>query len=89
MVAASAGRLAAASAEERAQGLAFWIVRDDGNRIGYSALTSYAAGVANGADVAIGQPLGRSTGELEVTWARGATRINPFPLLQATRPPTS
>ncbi len=88
VVAASAGRLAAASSTESAAGIAFWIVRADGNRIGYGALTAYGAGVAHDAEVALGQPLGRSTGALTVTWSRGATRINPFPLLAATRPPT-
>ena len=89
VVAASAGRLAAASATERAGGIAFWIVRDDGNRIGYGPLTAYDSGVAHGAEVELGQPLGRSTGELTVAWSRGSTRINLFPLLAATRSPTS
>jgi hypothetical protein len=87
VVAASPGSLESADSDQRAQGIAFWLVRDDGNRIGYSALTSYAAGISHGARVVVGQPLGRSTGELAVTWARQGERINPFPLLEATRPP--
>ncbi|MCC6831426.1 MAG: glucosaminidase domain-containing protein [Thermoleophilia bacterium] len=87
VVAAVEGRLVAGTATERAQGVAFWIVREDGNRVGYGPLASYAPGVSHGARVAMGQPLGRSTGSLVIAWTRRGTSMDPFPMLAATRPP--
>lgn len=87
VVAAVEGRLVAGTAGERARGLAFWIVRSDGNRVGYGPLASYAPGVSHGARVGMGQPLGRSTGSLVIAWTRRGTSLDPFPMLAATRPP--
>ncbi|HWH15864.1 MAG TPA: hypothetical protein VNT51_14075, partial [Miltoncostaeaceae bacterium] len=87
VVAATDGRLAAASVAERRTGIAFWIVRSDGDRVGYGPLVSYAPGIRHGAPVATGTPLGRSVGTLAVAWTRGGTSIDPHPLLWATRPP--
>lgn len=87
VVAAVEGRLVAGTAAERAEGVAFWIVRADGNRVGYGPLASYAPGVSHGARVAMGQPLGRSTGSLVIAWTRRGASMDPFPMLAATRPP--
>ena len=35
-----------------------------------------------------GQPLGTSAGALRVAWERGGARLDPVPLLEATRPPS-
>lgn len=87
VVAATDGRLIGATPSERRAGIAFWVVRDDGDRIGYGPLASYAPGVAHGAEVPRGAPLGRAAGTLAVAWTRQGTAINPYPLLAATRPP--
>ena len=34
-----------------------------------------------------GQPLGTSAGSLRIAWERGGARLDPFPILEATRPP--
>jgi hypothetical protein len=36
-----------------------------------------------------GQPLGAGAGALRLAWERDGERVNPFPLLEATRPPVS
>ena len=87
VVASVGGRLVAGTASERREGVAFWIVGDDGNRIGYGPLASYAPGVSHGATVTLGQPLGQSTGSLQIAWTRSGASMNPFPMLAATRPP--
>ncbi|MFN8110912.1 MAG: hypothetical protein U0Y82_13865 [Thermoleophilia bacterium] len=87
VVAASEGTLRAASPTDQAQGTAFWLVRRDGNRIGYGPLAEYAPGIMDGITVTVGQPLGRGTGTLTVVWARGGINVDPYPLLAATRPP--
>jgi hypothetical protein len=81
------GRLVAGTAAERAAGIGFWIVRADGDRLGYGPLAAYAPGVTHGAEVALGQPLGQTTGSLAFAWTRDGTPVNPAPLLAATRPP--
>lgn len=86
VVAATVGTLDGATPAEQAAGLAFWIVTADGDRIGYSGLASYAGGIADGAAVAAGQMLGTSTRTTSFAWDRAAHRINPFPMLTATRP---
>jgi|GEM_PF-486086 len=86
VVAATDGRLQAASLPERAAGVAFWVVRADGDRVGYGPLAGYADGVRHGAAVRAGAPLGRSVGTVAVAWTRGGTPIDPHPLLTATRP---
>jgi hypothetical protein len=82
---AVAGTLTAASAAEQAGGMAFWIVTADGDRVGYSGLAGYAAGIGEGVAVAAGQLLGTSTKETTFAWERGGQRINPFPMLAVTR----
>ncbi len=86
VVAAAAGTLAAATTEEQAQGLAFWVVTPAGDRIGYSGLASYAPGIADTVPVVAGQALGASTRATTIAWERAGHRINIHPLLQATRP---
>lgn len=87
VVAAIDGRLVAGTAAERSEGVAFWVVRADGERVGYGPLASYAPGVSHGARVAMGQPLGQSTGSLVIAWTRRGASMDPFPMLAATRPP--
>jgi hypothetical protein len=86
VVAASDGVLVAAGRADAAQGLAFWIARPDGDRVGYSGLASYAPGIAAGVAVRAGQPLGTGTGSLLIAWIRHGLRVNPYGLLRATRP---
>lgn len=87
-VAAVAGTLRAASPPELEEGIAFWIETAGGDRVGYGPLASYAAGAADGVAVTAGRPLGVDSGVLRVAWTRDGVRIDPFPLLEATRPPT-
>lgn len=87
VVASAAGRLEAAVPDEVASGVVFWIVTPDGERIGYGPLGAYADGIQPGAEVQAGQVLGASSDRLVLTWERDGTRINPYPLLAATRPP--
>lgn len=86
VVAAAAGVLAAATADEQASGIAFWVVTATGDRIGYSGLGSYAPGIADRVTVGAGQPLGTSTRTTMLAWERAAQRINLYPLLNATFP---
>jgi hypothetical protein len=51
-------------------------------------VAAYATGIVEGAAVAAGQPLGAGAGSLRVAWERGGARLDPFPILEATRPPT-
>ncbi|HSJ73867.1 MAG TPA: hypothetical protein VK904_06085 [Miltoncostaeaceae bacterium] len=85
-VAAATGTLRAATAAEREEGIAFW-VEAGGDRLGYGPLAGYAPAIADGAAVAAGQPLGASAGSLRIAWERGGARLDPFPILEATRPP--
>jgi hypothetical protein len=85
-VAAAAGILRAASAAEQEQGVAFWIEVPGGDRLGYGPLAGYAGGIAAGAAVTAGQPLGTSAGTLRIAWERDGVRVDPYPLLAATRP---
>jgi hypothetical protein len=87
VVAAAAGVLRGADAAEREEGIAFWVETRGGDRIGYGPLASYAPGVGEGVPVAAGRPLGAGSGMLRLAWTRDGRRINPFPLLEATRPP--
>lgn len=84
VVAAAGGVVVAATAAERSEGIAFWIVAADGDRIGYSGLTSYAPGIHDTAGVAAGQLLGASTERLRLAWERQERRINAAPLLRAS-----
>ncbi len=86
-VASAAGTLRAATAAEQEEGIAFWVATAAGDRLGYGPLAGYAPGVAEGAAVAAGQPLGTSAGSLRVAWERGGARLDPYPILEATRPP--
>lgn len=86
-VAAAAGTLRAGSPIDREEGIAFWIETAGGDRIGYGPLTSYAPGIGEGRAVTAGQPLGIGAGGLRFAWDRAGQRVNPFPLLEATRPP--
>jgi hypothetical protein len=87
-VAATAGALRAATPAEREEGIAFWVETSAGDRLGYGPLAGYAEGILEGAAVAAGQPLGVSAGSLRVAWERGGARLDPFPILEATRPPS-
>ncbi|MCB0882018.1 MAG: glucosaminidase domain-containing protein [Thermoleophilia bacterium] len=86
VVAATDGTLTPATPAEQQAGVAFWLTRPDGDRVGYGALASYAPGIQGGAVVSTGTPLGRSTGSLSFTWQRNGADVNPRPLLAATRP---
>jgi hypothetical protein len=86
-VAAAAGVLRGATPADREEGIAFWVESAGGDRLGYGALVSYAPGLGEGAAVTAGQPLGIDSGFLRLAWTRGGERVNPFPLLEATRPP--
>jgi hypothetical protein len=87
-VATVAGTLHAGDAADREEGIAFWIATPGGDRVGYGPLAAYAPGVGEGATVTAGQSLGATAGWVRIAWERAGTRVNPFPLLQATRPPT-
>lgn len=86
-VAMAAGTLRPATIAEREEGIAFWLVTDGGDRLGYAPLRAYAAGVGDGARVAPGQRLGETAVTLRVAWERAGVRINPYPLLATTRAP--
>jgi hypothetical protein len=88
VVAAAAGALRGATPAEQEGGVAFWVATAGGDRVGYGPLAAYATGIVEGAAVAAGQPLGASAGSLRVAWERGGARLDPFPVLEATRPPT-
>jgi hypothetical protein len=87
-VAAATGTLRAATAADREEGIAFWLETAGGDRLGYGPLISYAPGVGEGAPVTAGQPLGIGSGLMRLAWTRAGGRVDPFPLLEATRPPT-
>ena len=86
-VAMVAGTLRTGDAADREEGVAFWIATPGGDRVGYGPLAAYAPGVGEGAAVTVGQPLGTTAGWLRIAWERNGVRVNPFPLLEATRPP--
>jgi hypothetical protein len=88
VVAAAGGTLRASTAADQERGVAFWIETAGGDRIGYGPLASYAAGVADGAPAAAGQPLGASAGSVWIAWQRAGTSLDPFPILEVTRPAT-
>ena len=85
-VAMAAGTLSAGDAADREEGIAFWITTPAGDRLGYGPLASYAPGIGEGVAVAAGQHLGASAGWVRIAWERGERRVNPYPLLRATRP---
>jgi hypothetical protein len=89
VVAMATGTLEAADVAAREEGIAFWVVTAGGDRLAYGPLAEYAPGVAPGATVAAGARLGSTPGLLRVAWDRSGTRINPFPLLAATRSPVT
>jgi hypothetical protein len=82
----AAGTLSAGDAADREEGIAFWITTPGGDRLGYGPLASYSAGIGEGAAVGAGQQLGVSAGWVRIAWERGGERVNPYPLLAATRP---
>jgi hypothetical protein len=88
VVAMAAGTLHRAGAAARESGVAFWVETPGGDLLGYGPLASYAPGIADGAAVTAGQRLGASPGALQVAWERDGVRIDPYPLLEATRPPS-
>lgn len=85
VVASIAGTLDVASAAEQEAGIGFWIVAGR-DRVGYAPLASYAPDLAGGSTVSAGQHLGQHGGVLRFAWTRDGAHINPFALLQATRP---
>jgi hypothetical protein len=88
VVAMAGGTLRGAEPAEREAGIAFWIVTPAGDRLGYGPLASYEPGVGEGAVVTAGRHLGAGPGWVRVAWERDGERVNPYPLLAATRPPT-
>lgn len=86
VVAPIAGALEIATGPDAAAGIGFWVVGDDGNRMGLSPLASYEAGIAEGSRVEQGQLLGRSTGVTTVSWRRAGAPTPIHPMLAATRP---
>ena len=66
--------------------MAFWLETAGGDRIGYGPLASYAAGVGERRPGRRRPAAGRVGGSLRVAWQRAGTSIDPFPILQATRP---
>lgn len=86
VVAAIDGVLVSATADESAQGIAFWVVAPSGERIGYSGLVSYVPGIAHTAGVGAGQLLGTGTPVMRIAWQRDGRPINPAPLLRAALP---
>jgi hypothetical protein len=86
-VAMAAGTLRASGPAEAEGGIAFWIETPGGDRLGYGPLATYSEGVGEGTVVAVGRPLGSVAGWVRIAWERVGRRINPFPLLAATRPP--
>lgn len=87
-VAMVAGTLHRADPAETETGIAFWIETPSGERLGYGPLASYAEGVGDGTAVTAGRPLGTVAGWVRIAWERGGSLINPYPLLEATRPPS-
>ncbi len=86
VVAAIDGVLVSATAEESSQGIAFWVVAPDGERVGYSGLVAYAPGIAHTAAVGAGQLLGTGTPVMRIAWQRDGRPINAAPLLRAALP---
>lgn len=84
VVAAAPGVLVAATPIEQRAGVAFWILTDDGDRIGYSGLATYTPGIAARTAVSAGQLLGTTTPHLTIAWERRGRPINAAPLLRAT-----
>ncbi len=84
VVASVSGQLASATADEQSAGVAFWITTRSGDRFGYGPLLTYEPGIADGASVTAGQPLGTTTPRLTFAWERSGSRIDPAPLLSAT-----
>jgi hypothetical protein len=86
VVAVGQGVLRAATAEERTQGIGFWLELREGGRVGYGPLANYVEGIKDGTAVGTGQPLGRSAAKLQVAWEVDGLRVNLHPLLTATLP---
>lgn len=81
VLASITGQLTTATAEEQAEGIAFWVTTRSGERFGYGMLATYESGIMDGALVTAGQPLGTSTGSLVVAWERAGSRVAPTPFL--------
>lgn len=86
VVAVTAGTLRAASTDERARGIGFWLELRSGGRVGYGPLANYVEGIRDGTSVGPGQPLGRTAASVQVAWEVDDVRVNMYPLLSATRP---
>jgi hypothetical protein len=86
VVASIGGTLRVADPAEQEAGIGFWI-ESGRDRFGYGPLARYSPGLAGGAVVSSGQPIGYDAGAVRVAWTRDGVRVNPFPLLAATRPP--
>lgn len=86
VVAPIAGTLRIAGAAESAAGIGFWVVGTGGDRVGLSPLASYEPGLREGAQVQLGQQIGRSTGSTTVSWRRGDAAMGIHAMLAATRP---
>ena len=87
VVAAAAGVLRSPTGDEAAAGVAFWIDRGNGDRLGYGPLASYESGIGPGVHVEAGEPIGIGPGIVDIMWERRGARINPYPLLRATLSP--
>jgi len=86
VVAPIAGTLRIAAGRAAAAGVGFWVDGPGRDRVGMSPLASYEPGIAEGATVVAGQPLGRATGSTGVTWQRDGVAVAIQPMLAATRP---
>ncbi len=86
VVAAIAGSLRLASAADQRAGIGVWIIGANGDRVGFGPLAAYEDGMLTGVTVAVGQPVGRTTGSVTVAWHRKGAPVNLFPMLAATRP---
>ena len=62
------------------------IFHSENGVIGYGPLARYEPGIGPGVAVGPGEPLGIGPGVLDLVWERRGARINPYPLLRATRP---
>ena len=88
VVASRTGTIVRASLPEQEAGIGFWLQPQTGIRVGYGALAAYAEGVAAGAWVEAGTLLGASGEAITFALEHQGQRINPYPLLAVTRPPS-
>jgi hypothetical protein len=88
VVASRTGTIVRASLPEQEAGIGFWLQPQTGIRVGYGALAAYAEGVAAGARVEAGTLLGASGEAITFALEHQGQRLNPYPLLAVTRPPS-